>query len=116
MFTYEVTMVILTIAGLIMGAASKFFWNKIKSYDDLHSEIKKDIRELDDRVSSRLNKVENRATTIESTTVTKEDLFRAITEINEKAERRDEKLYDKLELLANRLDEIRYERSRDRSE
>lgn len=108
MFTYEVVMVILVIVGGLMGLIGTFFWNKVKTFDDQHKDVRKEISDVDERLSTRMNAIENRATAIESSTVTKEDLFQAITTINDQASKRDEKIYDKLEYLSDKLEDLRY--------
>lgn len=108
MFTYEVVMVILVIVGGLMGIVGAFFWNKVKTFDDQHKDVRREISDVDERLSTRMNAIENRATAIESSTVTKEDLFQAITTINDQASKRDEKIYDKLEYLSDKLEDLRY--------
>lgn len=109
MFTYEVVMVIIAIVGGLMGITGTFFWNKLKSYDEQHKDLRRNISDLDERISTRINAIENRATAIETSTVTKEDLFQAITTINEQASKRDEKLYGKLEDLSRKFEDLRYQ-------
>jgi len=109
LFTYEVVMVIIAIVGGLMGITGTFFWNKLKSYDEQHKDLRRNISDLDERISTRINAIENRATAIETSTVTKEDLFQAITTINEQASKRDEKLYGKLEDLSRKFEDLRYQ-------
>lgn len=113
MFTFEVVMVIIAIVGGLMGVSGTFFWNKIKSFDEQHKDVRREISEVDERLSTRMNAIENRATAIESSTVTKEDLFQAITTINEQASKRDEKLYGKLEALSKKVEDLRYDSKRE---
>lgn len=108
MLTFEVIMVIIAVAGGLMGIIGTFFWNKIKGYDEQHKDVRREISEVDDRLSTRMNAIENRATAIESSTVTKEDLFNAISTINDQASKRDEKIYDKLETLSKKIEDLRY--------
>jgi len=106
--TFEVIMVIIAVTGGLMGIIGTFFWNKIKGYDEQHKDVRREISEVDDRLSTRMNAIENRATAIESSTVTKEDLFNAISTINDQASKRDEKIYDKLETLSKKIEDLRY--------
>ncbi len=112
MGTYEVMMVILAIVTALMGVASKFFWNKLGSYDKQHENVRREVREIDDRLSARMNKVESRATTLESTIVTKDDLFNLVNTLREDGIRRDERIYDKLESLATKVEALLYERAK----
>jgi len=106
--TYEMVMVIIAIASILMGIVGKFFWDKLNSYDNKHTVLISRVVDIDTRLSSRMNTVENRATAIESTIVTKEDLFNIANVLREDAEKRNEKLYDKLELLTLKLEDIKY--------
>jgi hypothetical protein len=110
--TYEVMMVILAIVTALMGVASKFFWNKLGSYDKQHENVRREVREIDDRLSARMNKVESRATTLESTIVTKDDLFNLVNTLREDGVRRDDRIYDKLESLAAKVEALLYERAK----
>ncbi len=121
MGAYEVLMVIFAIVTLLMGIVGKFFWNKLNSYDTQHSEVRQEVKEIDDRLSARMNKVESRATTLESTIVTKDDLFNLVNTLREDGIKRDdrlkedvarnnERIYDKLELLASKVEALLYER------
>lgn len=111
MGTYEVLMVVLTIVSFILGIVGKFFWNKLHGYDEQYKSIQQEVREIDDRLSARMNKVESRATTLESTIVTKDDLFALMNTLREDGVRRDERIYDKLESLANKVEALLYERT-----
>lgn len=110
MGAYEVLMVIFAIVTLLMPILGKFFWDKLKNYDTQHSEVRKEVKEIDDRLSARMNKVESRATTLESTIVTKDDLFNLVNTLREDGIRRDERIYDKLESLASKVEALLYER------
>lgn len=112
MGAYEVLMVILAIVTLLMGIVGKFFWNKLNNYDEQHKSVRQEVKEIDDRLSARMNKVESRATTLESTIVTKDDLFALVNTLREDGVRRDERIYDKLESLASKVEALLYERSR----
>lgn len=112
MGAYEVLMAILTIVTLLMGIVGKFFWNKLNNYDEQHKSVRQEVKEIDDRLSARMNKVESRATTLESTIVTKDDLFALVNTLREDGVRRDERIYDKLESLASKVEALLYERSR----
>ena len=112
MGAYEVLMVIFAIVTLLMPILGKFFWDKLKNYDTQHSEVRKEVKEIDDRLSARMNKVESRATTLESTIVTKDDLFNLVNTLREDGIRRDERIYDKLESLATKVEALLYERAK----
>lgn len=96
------------IFAALIGAVSKFFWNKIKDHESRHDKAERLLQEIDDKLVRRVNEVENRTTAIESSTVSKDDLFQAITTINEQAAKRDEKIYDKLDDLGRQIDSLRY--------
>lgn len=112
MFTYQTVMVIITIVSLLMGITGKFFWDKMTRYDKDHTKVNGRIDELDTRLTSRINLIENRATAIESTTVTKDDLYQMANVLREDNIKRDEKIYEKLEVLSSKIEDLRYEQSR----
>lgn len=115
MGAYEVVMVILTIVIALMGVVGKLVWNKMGTYDRLHQEVRQEVKDIDERLVARMNRVESRATTLESTIVTKDDLFNLVNTLREDGVRRDERMYDKLEALASKVEALLYERSRDKS-
>ena len=112
MGAYEVLLLILAIVTLLMGIVGRFFWNKLNNYDEQHRSVRQEVKEIDDRLSARMNKVESRATTLESTIVTKDDLFALMNTLREDGVRRDERIYDKLESLASKVEALLYERPR----
>ena len=109
---YELGMIAFAIVSLLTPVVGKFFWDKLKNYDTQHAEVRKEVKEIDDRLSARMNKVESRATTLESTIVTKDDLFSLVHTLREDGVRRDERIYDKLESLATKVEALLYERSK----
>lgn len=113
MGTYEIIMVILAIVTALMGVANKFFWNKLSSYDKQHEMVNREVKELDERLSARMSRFESRATTLESTIVTKDDLFSIVNTLREDGVRRDERIYDKLESLSNKVEAVLHERAKD---
>jgi hypothetical protein len=96
-----------------MGVVGKLVWNKLSNYDRQHIEVRQEVKNIDERLVARMNKVESRATTLESTIVTKDDLFNLVNTLREDGVRRDERIYDKLESLASKVEALLYERSRE---
>jgi len=96
----------------LLGLLSKFGWNKIQDHERRHDNAEDSIKELDNKISERMAQVENRATAMESSIVTKDDLFNAINTINEQASKRDEKIYEKLGDFSSSLAQIKVEIAR----
>jgi hypothetical protein len=104
--------VVATILTFLIGVILKFLWNKLKGHEDRHDKVEAWLKDIDERLDRRVNDVENRTTAIESSTVSKDDLFNAITTINEQAQRRDERIYAKLDEMMTEISSLRYNQAR----
>jgi len=100
------------IISVLLGFVIKFFWSRIKNHEDRHDKVETWLKDIDERLEKRVNDVENRTTAIESSTVSKDDLFNAITTINEQAQRRDERIYAKLDEMMTEISSLRYNQAR----
>ena len=104
--------VVATILTFLIGVILKFLWNKLKGHEDRHDKVEAWLKDIDERLDRRVNDVENRTTAIESSTVSKDDLFNAITTINEQAQRRDERIYAKLDEMMTEISSLRTNQAR----
>ena len=111
----DILTIVMFVFGVLISILSNFFWNKIKGYDDKFVRVDDDMNEFQHMFNNKINILENRTTAIESSTVTKDDLYNAINSLNETlkkdAERRDEKLYPILTNLQQQLTMIQTQNS-----